>query len=248
MKKIICVVLAILSLITTAFADEITFRNIPWGSNPNQVSEVLQAAGFSKVYATNGAWITSFGDGDFDEFDINGADNAGYDWTDYKTTGLKVAGHEISYMGLEFLYGIQDEGLLLDIDSARLIRAYYVLKASDKFLVYNDLKTKLSSLYGEPKVLHREQKYWNESYIKINDGLLWSGENDTAVLMSIEWYTYDGVSESKQGFLGEDNITLSYGKTDIDEDLEFVEKYWEQEALRVEQRTVEENVDNVDGL
>ncbi len=115
------------------FPAEIVFCHIPWGSNISD--SILQFSGFetprrSEIYIAselkNAAEILL-----------------------YPRDKTDVAGYDLSYIQMTFLYTVVNGTIIKDKDNVRLIRAMYYLNALNKNEAYEDLKVKLSTLYGE---------------------------------------------------------------------------------------------------
>ena len=253
MKKLLCALLMITLFAQTAIASEITFRDIPWGSNVDSVLSMLYGSDWQEGYLISEAYISPLGNGFFtEEFGESYCFNGGFEWKDLRDSYFVVAGHNVAYTSFTFTYGIEDGVLSLAPEDSQLVKAEYTFGVTDKFLVYNDLKTKLTSLYGEPKLLRTEEPSFNfDTYAEctdIRDACLWYGENNTAVLLSMNWKTSDGVTEEKFGYIGENAIYLSYAKTDIPDRIDIINECLKQEAVRTEQETVSQNTNNTDGL
>ena len=250
MKRIVAFILAALMISSAAIADEILFRGLPWGCTPATAIEGLAINGFPKETPTDGASIMSLGQysDSLDKYGSKWCKNGGCQLSYYFLDNVKVAGHEVAYSIVYFAYPELDDSIFPYADYAELVQAYYTINATDKFAVYEDLESKLSGLYGTPETFQDVQGYFNTNYDTITDISVWQGDNNTAVVLKMEWNTVDGETESKQGFLGEDNITLLYSKTDLDERIDKINKYWEDAALQAEKETIANNASNTDGL
>lgn len=251
MKKIVTVILALMVLISSGLAaygeenDEILFRDIPWGSNPSEVKELLAKENISTTAIASRFPILSFGEElrFYDEFDMVSCDQGCFEGLVLDANGTTVGGHEISSIAFDFIYGVDGETVSFEEDDSRLVKASYTLEPVDKFEVYEDLVNKLTSLYGEPEKLHRsdEEVWGTDDIIHIVEGSLWTGANNTAVLLSMEWYTEDGTTEKKMDVYEEDMVYLRYGKTDTADTINFLNEYWAQKAM-------DESEGNMEGL
>lgn len=250
MKRLTALLLVVCVLCSGAFAAEILFRGLPWGCTPATAVEGLVINGFPREIPTDGANIMSLGQYSnlLDKYGDKWCKNGGCQLSYYSLDGVKVAGHEISYAIAYFAYPELDDSIFPYADCAELVQAYYTIKPTDKFAVFADLETKLSGLYGMPEKLQDVQSYFNTNYDTITDISVWQGDNDTAVVLKVEWNTTDGETESKQGFLGEDNVTLLYSKTNLDARIDKINKYWEDAAIQAEKESIANNISNTDGL
>lgn len=250
MKKICCVLLLVaFAIATPALAAEITFRGIPWYSSPKECFDALYPGEPYCAPQYEGISISVIGDENFGcDYEIAYCSNAGFEMMDLGYYDIDVGGYDVSSMFVEFMYGVTDGVVSQNVDDSQLVSASYFINAVDRFAVMSDLKSKLTTLYGEPMELHDKMRFINADYMRMEDKLLWIGDNDAAVMLEMVWHSLDGVSEEKQGFSTENYVILSYGKTDIADELNLIDDYWESEALKSEQASILESALVFDGL
>ena len=118
---------------TDTFSGEIQFRNIPWGTN----------------YRDAMTYLTDFSFRTRDETRISSElDNAAEMILDPREKA-DVAGYALSYVRLTLLYTVEDGTIMKNPENIKFVRAMYYLNAINKDEAYEDLKVKLSALYGE---------------------------------------------------------------------------------------------------
>ena len=154
MLLVVCM-LVILSC-TPALADgkdgQILFREIPWGSTYNEVISRLPNGIEMKSPVGVYHWYPLH---EVMSFDTGIGKTA---WTDLgflsqteenATAGMKVAGYDVSQIHLYFAY-LPDASGKLPRDDAHtaFFCGYYTIHPIDVDVVYEDLKSKLTSLYG----------------------------------------------------------------------------------------------------
>ena len=247
MKKIICIVFVLLALSTSAFADEITFRDIQWGTN---VKDTLSSLGlYDSDEVTNNSnrnvrlemmihpdTIEKFGSGRTIEYDRWGDVECGYKGVMFWSPEFIVAGHEISNLELQFLYGISDGAVLTDKNYAEFVSAKYEFNPEDYVAVYEELLDKLIWLYGEPV---SEDFISGDSYLtksKRERYAEWNGDNCTSLLLYVK---YDVDKEKKST----NELSLEYAKTDIEKRVKLIADYFTQM-----ERDLKYNSENTSGL
>lgn len=256
LRKIVAFIVAvILFALPIAVADELVFCDIPWGTHPEGVIEKIRSIGYlPTVYGVG--WIESLGCNEDLEPSITYAScaKAGYGCSAINISDdLTVAGHKVSRLSIDCIYGIVDGQVSLREEDAEFVAAEYKLESTDRLAVFKDLKTKLTNLYGEPQTTwHQvsEYSFHSAQCDEIYDAVLWTGDNDTAILLELNWYTTDGKTEyTRKNIYGEDiedtEIYLFYGKLDIHERLEIIEEYLNGET---ESEIIKQNASNYDGL
>lgn len=163
---------------------EIMFNEIPWGTNFISVKEKLSGMG-GMVNATpisigNMIGIRTKIDERLSPFS-NAENIGGYAYPPRKE--MKVAGYDVDACMLLFL-AVEKEGryILTDEDSA-LYAAQYKVNPIDCEGAKEDLKEKISSLYGEPDATIDTAKYNVNSE---NEYIYWYGSNDTVLSLNID--------------------------------------------------------------
>lgn len=167
---------------------EIVFRDIPWGTSYLEVESQFpewdlmkfEGDGF-KTYSVDDVLIGDYEGLNFDYTDINVIASA-------VNGEIEVAGYITSSVDLYFSYGIGNDGTVLANDNcSKFYAAKYTYSPEDISFVYNDLKTKLTNLYGEPSDLKTDtEEYYvfdsdgSTSTVNINIEIAhWYGKNNT---------------------------------------------------------------------
>lgn len=210
MKKLVCLVVVISLLFSsTALADEILFRDIPWGSN---VSDVLSAMPQYSNECDFG-WQTRI-DG-WNSFNANyGKLKNGETPAIYYYGELSVAGYKVNSITFQFLFSVDDEGMIhRGKDDLRLKGAMYRLEVADIEAAASDLQKKLTDLYGKGKASSNEVN---------NQIVTWYGDNDTGVCLEhsedyiVIWYgnTDESILETLDAALLREEQEKAVGNTD----------------------------------
>lgn len=248
-KKISAVLLLMLTFLScpglAAYEGEILFRGIPWGSNLDSVFEKMGVFDGDEVEITEitkenvtralvcySNRIASFGGHVLE--DVVFCENGGFEYYTFFPDPLTfgtVAGHKVIAMKLQFIYDIQDGVVIADKDCAKLVSGKYTFSGENSKATYDDLIDKLIWLYGKPSM-----EYLEKPGEKYREGhVLWEGGNDTGVCLYVRYQPDD------ETHLGD--LILEYGKTDIADDLEYINEYWE-----MRERDAKYNSENTDGL
>ena len=158
MKKVISIVVLVLCIITgstlaetTKYEGEILFRNIPWGGTIDEVETALAGENLDFSYETEGSMgmnYTSLSDIVY----MNGSWSEEYatEMSSICFTPITVAGYETFEVELYFAYLPNEDN---EIDKKRentfFTLACYKFKPVDLDRATEDMKGKLSSLYGD---------------------------------------------------------------------------------------------------
>ncbi len=210
MKKILCLVLALMLLSCAALAEsekEITFQGVKWGSSIEEMGKIWVSNGFvfehfspepewvshmSTEYLTNENTIDVSMTADGYEA-VGGRAWHGWTWFD----GAKIAGYDIREIQTFWA---------CDEDDSALLAVKVILKVNDKAAAYDDLVAKLTSLYGEGQNV--------KHYAQVN---AWLGANNTAVLITADGHnTASELLTERSG----DRLALIYGTLDAQNILE----------------------------
>lgn len=135
----------------------ILFRNIPWGANLQQYEAAFEGNHISKnqnEYISR--WSVRKAENDPGTVSLNDMYADGYPagwgtliYSMDRQDGLKVSGYHVSTVLGYFVYGVDQNGnVLRDEPDCRFYMAEYTFDAEDGFTAYDDLKGKLSILYG----------------------------------------------------------------------------------------------------
>lgn len=237
MKKAIAVILVFLIVSSVAYADEITFRDIPWDSSMSEIEKLLDLD-FFYTYdeATIRRWknITEKVDWEY----INDySDGWEYIYMGYGEHAIKVAGYDV-IMNVACRYGIEENDEILKGKSdSVLCSASYSFDVIDHTAAYEDLKSKLTSLYGEgTETTDVLEGYYcgvkssgeYHTTVKITT---WIGENNTEAKL------YCSVDDVDDPLLQNDSLALYYGKADEDKNIDRLQELLHIEALKREQES-----------
>lgn len=242
-RRVLVIVTLLLTLCVRANAEEILFRDMPWLSS---IDEVFSELGISDAETTdktaeNWKWlfdswgneINGFGTFVFDDWEIY--DDAGFCFHPYMICPFEdVAGYKLTYMELQFMYGIENGEVFRDKEHACFISGKYTLRPDDYESAYDDLCDKLVWLYGKPLREESEKFGWDSKGRKHYS--LWEGDNGTSLLLYVKYRIDDNTLSSCE-------LTIEYAKTDAVEQLEYLQEYYE-----ARQRDEKYNSDNTNGL
>lgn len=149
----------------------IRFRGFEWGCSINEVAENLREAGVSTR-----ADISDETDVRFIDFSTS-VDDAGFvfDPSSYQfDNDIFVGGHMVEQIAVYAMYGIVDGEISYETEDSRLYcGTYYFKEQANMKSVYDDLVSKLTSLYGTPQ----ENPYANSR----DFSCIWYGADNTAV-------------------------------------------------------------------
>lgn len=245
MRKILTFLLMFLTISSVACAEEITFRGIPWGLNISDTLSKLDLYDTEKIEENSNIdvhKIVCVYESHLEEFgsqrliEYSSFENCGYKCTPRVSTDIVVAGYDVKWLELQFLYGIEDGEVSCDQRNAELYSGKYEFRPDDYVAAYEDLLNKMIWLYGEPVV---NETVNNDSYLtkhRHERYARWNGDNDTAVLLYVKYYTDDTNIYRYE-------LSIEYAKTDVLDKVDFIERYFEQEA-----RNEKYNAENTDGL
>jgi hypothetical protein len=228
MKKKFSIILALLLFVSVAaYADDsdIQFREIQWYSTFADVSPVMAKE------VQSGFEPTIYSDVSIDHlsgvrwkytFDNPVAEGG----VRLFCSDVPVAGYIANDADLSFMYPLGEDGRVARDDNAAefYLAVYYIEDLADMKAVYNDLKAKLSKLYGEgvPETDdYMESVKWCDT------------QNNTAWLI---------INDE------EDLVTLAYTAGDSDERLDALQAQITEEQIEKEDQAREENSDNTEGL
>lgn len=165
---------------------EILFNEIPWGSNfETAESKMQQIDGYSKSrlfkgivrtleYFLCGDFTNNHGDKSFAE--IGGLAKA-------SSENLIVAGYNILECRMYFSGIIKDDKNVLSDEDSVLYAAGYIIEASNTESTKEDLKTKISSIYGEPNNTRDIELY---DVSTTQEYIYWYGANDTVLVLTAD--------------------------------------------------------------
>ena len=141
MRRIIAFVITsclVLICVSNCMANEILFRNLPWGSNPDLMEKELSDAGFLYPVASEGVLI--YFDKYLEELDRSHLDNSRITeqtcgWAcaayNFSEDGPSVAGYNIGSVQAYFYSPIENNMVNMDKKAAKLYLAQYTLSILD---------------------------------------------------------------------------------------------------------------------
>lgn len=164
---------------------EVLFNKIPWGSNfevaeskMKQIDGYTQSVIFKGVVFTTEYFLCGYSKNNHEseEFsDIGGITLTSFD-------NMNVAGYSVSDCRMCFVGILKDgENVLSDKDSM-LYAAYYKIESNNTKNTKEDIKTKISSIYGEPDNTREIEPYENAQ--TTNEYIYWYGANNTVLVLS----------------------------------------------------------------
>ena len=207
MKNKCCIFLFVLILsITTVctaaeYENEIQFRNTPWGISYTEAKELFPEYGLWPITGEHMKFypITELYS---DQYDFSNTPT----YHDINIIGettsnkIDVAGYKTTNIELFFAYTVIDGVITHEEADSRLYGAKYTFEPADALAMIDDLKGKLSSLYGDideegsDTGIVWDHKWW-----------IWRGANQTAVSLTfqdekdserdkvwISYFTYEG--------------------------------------------------------
>ncbi len=210
-------------------SDQITFRGLTW---------YITKAEAEKVLFSDGGRMAGFTSGVNDVFRMSATDyaniwlksdeveNGGYKgWY----SGLSIAGYNPSDTYVCYLYPIQNGKVIHDEEQAQLYFGWYTFNSRD-FVdhegIYNDLKNKITTLYGKGK--QEKDKYTYHTTVTWKDK---SGNQIRLLIDDDETY-----------------VTLGYMAAHAEEKLDALEKALDKETAASEQAARTNNANNISGL
>ncbi len=238
MKRIIALSIAVLLLISTcACADEVKFRDIPWGASVETLEKALKSDGvyissmdgfavpypalFKTSHSKQG--FASMQDG------VNQSrEEIGWFTTAFFMTPLKVGGYEVESISAYSFYGLSDSVVLKEKKDSIFYAAEYTFNVRDKEAAYKDLKEKLSILYGDPIETEDNDvltSFASETPTKINAKMymaIWNiRADDVSVILNME--CNDGAEDDINASVWYNCLTLSYVKTSYESQIQQVD-------------------------
>ncbi len=254
MKRVVTVLLVLVMMCGVALADEILFRGIPWGANIIDAESVIDAIPDCDIY-----YVDEY---NMPYWEKHSALSIGLDASSDYNTGymmavmsmgwispdafqeFKVGGHTVEYMNLYFRFGLTDEGISRDKEDSVLILAEYDFDSLDYAGAYDDLKAKLTSLYGEGKetVEESEGMGWSEDgefekFGVVRRVTVWDGDNNTSVKLESSTSTLPVEDDMWNHYMN-----LAYGKTDEKKNIDLIDDYVKLENIKSEKESITADV------
>lgn len=259
MKKIVTLLLLLITVCSGASAEEILFRDIPWGSNVQTVldklgwdealielNQVRSLQGKSPVADDPSEYYLNNNEVSEIEYPSKGEsishENCGFKYSNfyYREGSMIVAEHSIASIDLEFLYGMEGGKVSTDSSYGEFVKATYSFMGDD-IKIYEDVLDKLIWMYGEPVEFVETIDDYSSFKAKEID-VLWEGENDTVVCLHL--YAHgEYVKEVYDYAYSMKYLYLEYGKSDIAQRISVID-----ETMRNAERNEKYNDENTDGL
>ncbi len=228
MKRKFALAITILVLVSScAFADEVTFRGIPWGSNVETLEKALKSDGvfissmdgfavpypaLFKISRSKQAFALLQDGVNQSREEIGWFTTAGF------ITPLKVAGYDVELISAYSFYGLSDGAISTEKKDSVFYAAEYTFDVRDKEAAYRDLKEKLTVLYGDPIEIEDKAaltSYAFETPTEINAKMflaVWNiRSDDVSVILNME--CNDGAENDVNAIAWYNCLTLSYVKT-----------------------------------
>lgn len=250
LKKLVVstLILCILIRCSSAVADEILFRGIPWGTS---ITELKGAISDDFDLYINDEQMMPYWDGIGDQTDsilsLMFSSPSGWNGFDlFFSNQPLVAGYPLNGLRIYCAYGLEDGKVLRDADDSVFYAAQYSFEAQDIQSVYDDLKGKLEALYGVGTETVEEGGgyYASQSgsgeYSTVEKTTIWYGDYNTGVNLSCSISDRDPAEDWTSNF-----ITITYGKADVATMLDDLQSAIKQELLQNEQ---DNRNDSTDGL
>lgn len=224
---------------------EIRFLDIPWESTPNEAYEILddnlflmgESQGIVKWEDADTLSATGYIQEPYGHFLIS------------SYSGKDVAGYQTQNISLFFMYGVKDGAVNRGDESLYLARYFFSVVDIDG--AYQDLREKLTTLYGEGEETVEKHPYtaagvsdgksFVDQYTIVKSCTIWHGQNNTAVKLIAK--VDESGSENSWANVG---LWLCYGKTDSTEKIDDLCKAIEQEIAEGEQ--MKRDSSNTNGL
>lgn len=177
-----------LSQAVFAYDKEILFRDIPWGSTVDEVSEIM---------GETDPWINPLSGENIEQITgIDVSENPVYDNEDlginidYMDAIDEVAGYPVSFSTCKYVYIPEGDVIERDPDKTSLFCAYYdfILRKVDYKVneMEEDLINKLSSIYGDPDDQISKKGKVNGLLDAELTHTYWYGANDTMLVLYAE--------------------------------------------------------------
>ncbi len=232
MKKVLAgitlIVLIMVSVMGTSFAEETyLFRGIPWLTTRVEVKNTLASEGFKAWWDDKNASIPDW----FQTWsNINGDYTVAEGGCDVSFKEGKVAGYQAE-LATYYWFPIVDGRVQRDPDLAQFYLACYEITGIENMEpVYDDLLSKLITLYGKPQTKNSDSN-WTDTI-----GSLWEADDGSLIWLA------------KYTAYGKIKVKIWYAAPKTTETLKALETQIAKETLEAEDEEREKNKTNTDGL
>lgn len=188
MRKPIVTIVALMAVLvlstSIAFADEITFRKVPWKSDYQTTMNALNDMDVSWRNPRDKLGIL-IADEVITSLDKPELDYPCICFVESRNCDTKVAGYDVNEVSLYFAYTPNGDGEIdHDVDNTAFYMACYKISTDESGYpaTIRDLKKKLSDLYGTPK----EVDMSDDCNATTKDYYQWKGSNNTFVYLNGE--------------------------------------------------------------
>ena len=240
MKKLFSLILVLILAIPVANAQEILFREIPWGVTFSDVKDSL-TTDFYILGPYESTMIKWNGIDDVDDVRIFFDAIDGYYLQAFPSSEIKVGGYSLSNLEMYFVWDIDTarNTVLSDINNSQFYFAQYKFDVIDAHATYSDLKEKLSLLYGigdenSEGAGSGFSLIKNVGYQIFNKYTIWSGDNDTAVMLKLTYHEPEPDSN-------DDTVSIIYANLSYMPKIDEIQKILLDEALEEENKQREES-------
>lgn len=238
MKYKVIVFLLLIELCSLPFipavadVDSITFRNIDWYSHPSVVSSAMESIsgvttpwfGAVNKSAKIESWFKKWQYFYTDDAISNGG-------AILKFSRVPIAGYTAD-VELSFMWMTEDSQVINRFESAEFYMGVYTIEGyKDLFGVYNEIKEKLKTTYGN---------YVSQSYFDGGiEGVKWTANDGSLIWLRIRKNTV---------YKNYEDITITYFAPNGEERLKHLSSLMIQQIVDKEDERREQNKDNYEGL
>lgn len=208
------------------------FRDIPWHSEKSEAEAILIGQGAEANDASFRENILRMNGINFSNTTV-GSDRVDGGGVVRRYTGLKVAGYDVSETKACYIYKLNEDGTInKDENSAEFYFGWYVFDSND-FAdgpgIYDDLSTKLESLYGEGSS-DESSDYFNTT--------TWMDAEGNVIRLLL------GGKKNQENYY----VTLGYMASGSEQQLDEMQTAVNNEAIALEAAEREANKNDTSGL
>ena len=238
MKRFIALIVSVLMLVSaSACADEVMFRDIPWGSSVETLEKILKSDNVI-INSSDGLAVPypalfkisqskrSFAS--VQEGVNQSREQIGWFTVAYFITPIKVGGYEVENISAYSVYGLSDGEITKAKQDSSFYAAEYMFNVRDKEAAYKDLKEKLSILYGDATETEDSDvltSFSSDTPATMNAKMytaIWNiSKDDVSVILNME--CNDGAENDINASVWYNSLTLSYVKTSYESQIRQVD-------------------------
>ncbi len=219
---------------TPSYEEEITFNNYPWGTS---VVEVSNNTGNQYFESMTPDWS--------DAYTVSAISNYVLGYQIYGIGDYSAGGYTTRNLKMFFSYGHKNGKISTAPDDSELYLVIMDFDVADIGGTYDDLYSKLTSIYGEGKTTEKTTNSvstdagYYKTAVTITE---WRGQNNTGVMLTKSIPN----SDSSTADLFHNFVSLSYGKTDSAQMLKSL--YSEYKDMEAANEAANRDPDNKQGL